>query len=152
MTNGEKYEDFIKKHVKSGDAFGIVNNIPKECEEINCPECLLYSDAYYFCDDEILKFYSWLTAEYKEPIKLTLREHNFCKMVKNGFFVRDKEENLWYFEEEPERDRYLNWTLEDENVTQYLICFSDEASNFFPFINFNSRPFSVKELLSYEIK
>ena len=44
MTNLEKYEEFIKRHVKNGNIFGIIEDRPVECTNVsNCAKCSFFA-------------------------------------------------------------------------------------------------------------
>lgn len=144
MTNGEKYKNFIEEHVKADQNFAIVNDIPRECLDAKCPDCMFFMDS--LCDNQILKFYSWLNTEAKKLIKLTEKEYNFCKMVKDGFLVRNMDETLWYFEAEPTRDADLNWTA-PEYITRFLITTTNSLE--FSFISNQTPPVATEELIDF---
>lgn len=144
MTNGEKYKDFIEEHVKTDKNFAIVNNIPKECEDVKCPNCMFFMNS--LCDSQILNFYSWLNTKYEKPITLTKREYEFCRMVKDGFLIRDTDGTLWYFEEKPTKKAGINW-----GASKYAIKFliSTKPSEFFSFISYLSHPVDIEELIDF---
>ena len=108
MINAEKYKDFIENHIKINKCFAIEKDIPKECEEVLCPNCMFSNDGY--CDNQILNFYSWLMAEVKEPYEITKKELYLCKFFEKGYLIRDVVGGLFY-----------STSLPSYNETSYLI-------------------------------
>ena len=113
MTNLEKYEELIKRHVENGNIFGIVEDRPVECRNVsNCNKC-----NFFTCCSSASVVFNWLFKEAKKSYNITKEELAFCNMVKTGYLWRDsKNNNLFYFKKEPKKTILGDYATEYNNT------------------------------------
>ena len=144
MTNFEKYKDAILEITKHGHGFGLVNNKITDCYDTGCNKCE-FDGA---CN---LHRFNWLYSEYREPIKLTKREWYFLTLVGNGYIARDGDEDLMWYEEKPYRD-YNHEKQFWDTKGEYNEFYGLNLNQMFPFITWESEPWSVEDLLKLEVE
>ena len=152
MTNFEKYMNTIVsiRNQDSTDvavAMDIRTGALKRCSEVGCERCKFnwkYSDNRC-CDNRCceVNLIRWLFSEYQEPApKLTKAEKGFCEVVKDGYIARDKNGDLYLYNNPP----YVTETDWRECGHCTRLC-----SKFFPFITWESnRYWSIEDLFKLE--
>ena len=83
-------------------------------------------------------------------MKLNKRQKRFLKMIGRGYLVRDKDNNLIWFENEPINFYNIKWLIDEGSY----IVIHDEEIPIFPDLSFikkvseeNNKPYSIEELL-----
>ena len=133
MTNFEKYKDEILPLAKNNQGFAFRMNKITDCKLSGCKNCI-------FTGTCIANRIKWLYEEYQEPApKLTKAEKGFCEIIKDGYIARDKNGDLYLYNNPP----YVTETNWRTDYGYYMkLC-----SNFFPFITWESgKAWSINEL------
>lgn len=147
MTNFEYYKEAIMEIVSHGYdiAVAVLDDNPIACAKVDCTDCQLNHGR---CHLNLIK---WLYEEHKEPHKLTKKERHFCELVETGWIARDVDESLYYFEEEPARDKKRKvW---DEVPFSKVIEIDQFDDCDFDFITCEDRePWSIEDLLKLEVE
>lgn len=95
-----------------------------------------------------LNFIDWLLEEHKYPIKLTDEEKAFLNVLNCEYFIaRDKNKVLYMYEEKPIRNESSNLWYTSNYEDNYVSL----KESYFPFITWESEPYSTKELLNLEV-
>lgn len=142
MTNFEKYKDEILEISKTqAIAINKGRNAPEKCSNSVCSECLLHEGRS--CNQKAI--FQWLYSEYQEPApKLTKTEKGFCEIIKDGYIARDKNGDLYLYNNPPYVTE-TDWRTDNGRCTR--LC-----SKFFPFITWESnRNWSIEDLLKLEV-
>ena len=146
MTNFEKYKDEILQLSKESKVIALKNGIPVSCDIfVHCMGCGFRADEEIkFCE---AKRIIWLYDKYKEPIKLTEEEKAFLSIVKTGWIARDQAGGyLYWYSKKPERKSKIF------DVYGIQKAFSiPEMLNLFKFIRWEDEPYSVDEMLTWEV-
>lgn len=140
MTNFEKYKDEILGISRTqAIAINKRRNAPEKCSYSVCSECLLHEGTY--CNQRAI--FQWLYSEYQEPApKLTKAEKGFCEVIKDGYIARDKNGNLFIYNDLPRRGE-LVWL---GSTWRKLDC------SLYSFITWGSgKAWSIEELLKLEV-
>lgn len=151
MKNIDKFKDDINTL-----RFGLINGIPKPCNEItsmfggfNCRNCGFYKEPFdnNYINCEKLRL-DWMIQEVQEEpekpeIFLSKEEFNFISVAEEGFIARDSDNCLWLFVEKPFR-HYDHWESE--------IGFCAIKNEYFKFITWNDEPILSTDLLSLGVK
>lgn len=115
MTNLEKY---YKDILNIKNKIAIVNNKPKECEDVlHCKNCRLFNGKK--CNYK--EFIRWLAEEYISPnekIILTVRQKYFLLSVGTGYLSRDSTGYLYYKKNKNSTKHFLN------NIEKHIGYFS----------------------------
>lgn len=150
MTNFEYYKETILEIMNQGYschcAFSVVDNKPNLCSERFCKNCDFYKTG---CSPRAAV--RWLYEEHKEQLKLTKKERQFCELVETGWIARDADERLYYFKEEPARDKQRKvW---DEVPFSKIIEINQFDNCNFSFITWeDEEPWSIEDLLKLEVE
>lgn len=138
MTNFEKYKDEILLLAKNNRGFAFHMNKITDCKLSGCKNCI-------FTGTCIANRIKWLYEEYQEPApKLTKAEKGFCEVVKDGYIARDKNGDLYLYNNPP----YVTETDWRECGHCTRLC-----SKFFPFITWESnKAWSIEDLLKLEVE
>ena len=147
MTNFEYYKKEILEITNKGYDVAVINNKPVSCESLEyCTECQLKNHRGCY-----LNLTKWFCAEHIEQPKLTKKERHFCELVETGWIARDVDESLYYFEEEPARDKKRKvW---DEVPFSKVIEIDQFDDCDFDFITCEDRePWSIEDLLKLEVE
>lgn len=144
MTNFEKYKDEITKIVyEEGKSIAREKNTGRLtcCGDINCVCC------QFFYGNCVVNMFKWMFEEYQEPVpKLTKAEKGFCEVIKDGYIARDKNGDLYLYNNSP----YVTET--DWRAAGYDRC-TRLCSEFFPFITWESnKAWSIEDLLKLEVE
>lgn len=143
MTNFERWKVELENFIKvEGSYPAIVNGKPSNCSGIPCCECEL-NVLGTTCQ---IEFINWLFKEYKEPERLTKRQKHLLKALQTGYVARDKSGVLAFYERKPERHDYKEWR--DGGM---LLCSRTQLPDF-PFIKWEDEPYSVEEMLTWEVE
>lgn len=139
MTNFEKYKDEILLLAKNNRGFAFHMNKITDCKLSGCKNCI-------FTGTCIANRIKWLYEEYQEPApKLTKAEKGFCEVVKDGYIARDKNGDLYLYNNPP-------YVTETDWRANYGHC-TRLCSKFFPFITWESnRNWSIEDLLKLEVE
>lgn len=139
MTNFEKYKDEILPLAKNNRGFAFYMNKITDCKLSGCKNCI-------FTGACIANRIKWLYEEYQEPApKLTKAEKGFCEVVKDGYIARDKNGDLYLYNNPP-------YVTETDWRANYGHC-TRLCSNFFPFITWESnRYWSIEDLFKLEVE
>ncbi len=143
MTNFEKHKDFILEHVNKGEAFALHKGKLKECNDVSCLECEFGVDQ--FCADSWVKVLQWMFSEYEEPKTLTRRQRAFCEAVETGWLARNANGSLEIHLKKPKKgSQYWSSGCSPTYVNKH---FPD-----FPFIKWEDEPYSIEEMLTWEVE
>lgn len=143
MTNFEKYKDeIIKIFYEKGVPIAQEKNTGRliSCGDISCGCCqFLHGNC-------VVNMFKWMLEEYQEPApKLTKAEKGFCEVTKDGYIARDKNGDLYLYNNPP-------YVTETDWRANYGHC-TKLYSNFFPFITWeSSKAWSMEELLKLEVE
>lgn len=145
MTNFEKYKDEITQLTNEHKRIAFVNGKVVSCSEIDdCTICKFgsHKDSCHFL---IVK---WLCEEYTEPIKLTHKQLAILKILETGWLARDDifSKNLYWYSEKPTRS---NHHFDNVNCEFMSLRGIFDA---FDFITFKDGPYSVEEMLTWEVE
>lgn len=143
MTNFEKFKNEITEIIYNKKSL-----IAREkntgrfacCGDISCAHCqFLHGNC-------VTNMFEWMLEEYQEPApKLTKREKGFCEIIKNGYIARDKNGELYLYNNPP-------YVTETDWRANYGHC-TRLCSKFFPFITWESnRYWSIEDLLKLEVE
>ncbi len=81
MLNVEKHKEEILKNKNGANLFAVIEGTPEDivtkCSYDVCQDCKFTKGEHSLCQDSVL---SWLLSEEDNLIKLTDREHTFCKL------------------------------------------------------------------------
>lgn len=105
MKNWEFYEEQLKEHSL---AFALVNNQIRWCSETSCSECAFGPKCSLSCNEVKIK---WLYQEHKEPVVLTDDEKALCKLLGRGWIARDKNGDLYWYENKTEDKVDEHWCI-----------------------------------------
>lgn len=119
MKNWEFYEEKIKEN---NFIFGVIDGEIVRCLSVNCGKCSFKSIS---CGTQRLRF---LYQEHKEPIRLTDDEKVLCKLLGRGWIARDKNGNLYWYLNKPNKAG-IDWM---EQNLEYI-----SISTVFPQCKFN---------------
>lgn len=154
MTNFEKYENELIEFFENNgyDAHpAVVNGKLLDCREVLCRNCVMTGDVPEVVGCRIGSYVKWLHQEYTEPKKLTKRQRAFCEAVGSGWLVRSFSGNvLNCYVNKPKRvdsKDYPYWTTHDDyyfTVHNYLPKFE--------FIKWEDEPYSIEEMLTWEVE
>lgn len=152
MTNFEKWKDKIFEMGKASDTFpAVVNDVPKictqkYCTQTHCENCDLYGAEARSC---FIRFLEWCCKEYKETPKLTKRQRAFLEALQTGWGARDGDGTLYFYEGKPYRKigRSGSWSFSGKCVPTSYAMFPD-----FPFIKWEDEPYSIEEMLTWEVE
>lgn len=147
MTNYEYWKDTIQAIWDKNGKVGVTKNeVPCDCYNINCNDCIMFDD-HNQCQEDIFK---WLMAEYVDKPKLTKKERQFCELVETGYIARDFNGSIYYYCSKPfKKDRYWYRSWED-NFKLNPILFSEDD---FIFIDWGDKePWSIEDLLKLEVE
>jgi hypothetical protein len=140
------YKDEILQLSKKSKVIALKNGTPASCKMfVYCNGC------GFRADEEIqnceAKRIIWLYDEYKEPIKLTAEEKAFLTIVKTGWIARDQAGRcLYWYSEKPERSSRVYDVLGVEEAFSI-----HKTLNLFNFIRWEDEPYSVEEMLTWEV-
>lgn len=133
MTNFDYHKDLLQTLADQGDDFAVAKNgMVGFCHDNSCRDCIFSGN----CNGKTkLK---WLLEEWK-PM-LNDDETNFCRLMKNGYIVRDADAYLVYTTALPLRDQAPNsdtgWDFDKENGDVfYLEMFDDICDLGFIFVD-----------------
>lgn len=146
MTNFERYFSEIKEIILHGSQIAIENGNLRQCKGLPCSECFFGIDIEnQSCG---LKMLTWLTDEYVEPYKLTHKQLAILKILETGWLARDDtfSKNLYWYSEKPTR---CNNHFENANCGLMWVRGIFDA---FDFITFKDGPYSVEEMLTWEVE
>ena len=154
MTNFEYWKDKILGFVENGKDFGVIDNKPRSCDDIDddglCGgfgggKCAFLDDR----DTCSVCRIKWLYVEHIDIPTLTKKERMFCEGVGEGYIAMDDDESLWYYIYEPRRTSNGRGWCGDNNNT---ICL-DGLKLTFKFIKpTDEKPWNIEELLKLEVK
>ena len=144
MTNFEKFKNEITEIIyKEKRLIAREKNTGRFacCGDISCACC------QFFHGNCVVNIFEWMLEEYQEPVpKLTKAEKGFCEIIKNGYIARDKNEDLYLYNNSP----YVTET--DWRAAGYGHC-ARLCSKFFPFITWESnKAWSIEDLLKLEVE
>ena len=152
MTNFEYYKEEILG-LANTDTVGIAiltdTMKPVECAGCSCDNCYLHIKGG--CSKALVR---WLYSEHVEQPKtptLTKKEKQFCELVDTGWIARDSDEQLYYFEEEPAKNkRHKRW----EQVPFSKVIEMNQFDNCnFSFITWeDTDPYNIENLLKLEVE
>lgn len=151
MKNIDKFKDDIKTLM-----FGLIDGKPKPCIEItnifggcNCRNCGFYKEPFNnnYINCEKLRL-DWLAQEVQEEpekpeIFLSKEEYYFLLVCGDGYIARDKNYDLWFYAEKPERVGN-SWASE---TGQFPL-----NSSFFEFIKWEDEPYFLDTLLMLNVE
>lgn len=143
MTNFEKYKDeIIKIFYEKGAPIAREKNTGRIvcCGDIDCVQCqFLHGDC-------VVNMFEWMLKEYQEPVpKLTKKERAFCEIVRHGYIARDKNGELYLYNNSP-------FHAETVWRTSYGHCMK-LCLDFFLFITWESdKAWGINELLALEVE
>lgn len=103
MKNWEFYEEELREYSLS---FAMKDNQICWCSDISCNECMFYITKSQTCASARLE---WLYQEHKRPVVLTDNEKALCKLLGRGWIARDKDDNLYWYEIEPDKKNLSAW-------------------------------------------
>lgn len=120
------------------------------CTGVNCQRCDFFTGNNM--DDDLFNCMArktkWLMSEYKPEPVLTQREKGFVECIGGGWLARDKDGNLTWFEDQPERSHHEYIWTEDIDYDQAKLC-----DMYFPFITWeDEEPWSVEELRKLKVE
>lgn len=145
MTNFEKYYSKIKEISSSGSKLAMHHGILRPCKNLACVSCdFRAGNEKVNCEAKILR---WLCKEYKKPIKLTAKEKAFLSIVETGWIARDKNCNyIYWYDKKPKKeyDEWICWNSKTIMIPLWL--------NLFKFIEWEDEPYSVEEMLTWEVE
>lgn len=146
MTNMEFYRDEIEKIIDGGLTTIAVkkDGTPVGCTSGTlCDECIFGRREYCSQSDAI----KWLMSEHKDKPTITARERHFLEFVKTGWIVKDKNGDVWWFEEQPVKMAEIWDTFgSSSNITGLV-------KDTLTFIAWDDKePWSVEELLKLEVQ
>ena len=121
----------------------VVNGKPVTCKGTFCDDCDLHETG----ESCGTKFMRWLMSEYKEEPVLTAREKHFVEFVQEGWITRDKDGNLYWYEEKPIKcinSSYWGWDC------RYISFGTIEVLSFITWED--EEPWSVEELRKLKVK
>lgn len=144
MTNFERYKDDIIRVCTNTEEFpAVLSDKVDDCEKYKCADCLLFEKPTNNCS---IGFILWLYEEYIEPIKLTHKQLAILKILETGWLARDDVSNhLYWYSDKPKRVNY-----HFENARAKSMCVRGIFDEF-DFITFKDEPFSVEEMLKWEV-
>lgn len=122
MKNWEFYEEEIKKHKL---AFAMKDNQVYSCASTPCEKCIFDMGESCTCDVAKVR---WLYQEHKELVLLTDDEKVLCKLLGRGWIARDKNGNLYWYLNKPNKTG-IDWM---EQNLEYI-----SISTVFPQCKFN---------------
>ena len=105
MKNWEFYEEEIKKYKL---AFAMKDNQMYNCASTPCEKCIFDMGESCTCDIAKVK---WLYQEYKETVILTDDEKALCKLLGRGWIARDKNDDLYLYENKPKEKTDEHWCI-----------------------------------------
>lgn len=110
MKNWEFYEKELRTY---GLSFAMEDNQMCSCAFASCDRCMFSMSESCPCDATRVK---WLYQEYKEPVVLTDDEKALCKLLGRGWIARDKNGNLWWYENRP-KEKFIDVWPTPKNST-----------------------------------
>ena len=148
MLEAEKYKNEILNITKQGKSPALIDGKIVPCHDCtSCMGCLF--NAALEMGDCTANMINWLYSEYEpQKPKLTKREHALCEVVGTGWLARDKNGGLALFNEKPEKTKTM-WTNTCGNNLHFF------SMSFFPtfdFIKWEDEPYSIEEMLGWEVK
>lgn len=124
MKNWEFYEEELKKYSLH---FAMTDNKLCSCAELPCQECAFYRGEACLCDGARIRF---LYQEHKEPVVLTDDEKTLCKLLGRGWIARDKNGDLWWYENKVNEKNSSAWVATGTGLNVNM-------NRFFPQCKFN---------------
>lgn len=106
MKNWEFYEEEIKEN---NFIFGVIDDEIVRCLSANCGKCSFKNIS---CGTQRLRF---LYQEHKK-IRLTDDEKALCKLLGRGWIARDKNGNLYWYINKPNKTD-IDWIEREEYVS-----------------------------------
>lgn len=143
MTNLDKYkEDLIRICTSTEELPAVLFNKVADCETTLCTDCLLHKKDVG-CHIGIIL---WLCEEYKEPIKLTAKEKTFLSVLETGWIARDSSGILNWYQKKPERKEsiFVACNTKVIYIPKFFVLFD--------FIKWEDEPYSVEEMLKWEVE
>ncbi len=153
MTNIEKHAMKILDISIDGQMISLKNNEPISCDELECGKCDLCRQGccHHTAEREYASYMrSWATTEYVEKPKLTKKERQFCELVETGWIVRDRANNLWWYEDKPTKRDVVWGCITGDAIGQSALR---NLGIHFDFVKWEgSEPWSVEDLLKLEVE
>lgn len=143
MINIEFYRDELEEIIDEGHGVAITTDgVPVKCHiSLYCNECMINGRCN---DNNLIK---WLMQEHKDKPTITARERHFLEFVETGWIVKDKNGDVWWFEEQPVKMAEI-WDIfgSSSNITGLV-------KDTLTFIEWDDKePWSVEELLKLEVQ
>lgn len=153
MLNAERYKKEITKIINRSSAsfIALVNNSPVDCLDTSCEKCDFFrNDRSASCKQKAL---DWLIQEYKEPIVLTKRQHALCIALATGYLVRNRNNNLMWFNFIPVWSETKEEYIRDKEDGMVPMFINDNIGYFpkFDFIKKGDKPYSIVEMVNWKI-
>ena len=146
MTNYEYWKDTVQAIWDRGKTVGITEEeVPCDCHSMCCENCIIYGGNN--CQESAFK---WLMAEHVDKPKLTRKERQFCELVETGYIARDFNGNVYYYNNRPDKEGTLWYSIPKNSINLKYILFSD---NHFKFIEWSDKePWAIEDLLKLRVE
>ena len=146
MTNYEYWKDTIQAIWNRGKTVGVTEEeVPCDCHGMCCDNCIMYGGNN--CQESAFK---WLMAEHVDKPKLTRKERQFCELVGTGYIARDYNGNVYYYNNRPDKEGKLWYSIPKNSINLKYILFSD---NHFKFIEWSDKePWAIEDLLKLRVE
>lgn len=135
--NFERYKDEVLHMINENRTLALSKGKFVNCRSIHCMDC-----DWYGGDGCFVNAIKWFYKESK--IVLIEEEHKICKLVKDGYLVRNEDGKLYYHQNKPHKtSSYWFCSGEDSDTCICLECFN----YLFEFIKWeDDEPWDVKDL------
>ena len=146
MTNYEYWKDTIQAIWNEGKLVDLDEDEVKcVCSYIRCKKCVVYDGNN--CQKGV---FEWLMAEHVDKPKLTRKERQFCELVGTGYIARDYNGNIYYYNNRPDKEGKLWYSIPKNSINLKYILFSD---NHFKFIEWSDKePWAIEDLLKLGVE
>lgn len=120
-----------------------------KCEVASCNDCDFFTNKNGMptavCTDRKIK---WLMSEYKPEPVLTQREKGFVECISDGWLVRNKDNELVWHDDQPEKSVHGYYWISDVECNVTVVC-----EEYFPFITWeDEEPWAVSRLRELKVK
>ena len=150
-TNMEHFRGAIEAIMKDFEGFGVDIDNSKliACKSGSCERCKFSYLNNKNKEDPCAKHkIKWLMSEYKPEPVLTAREKGFVECIDGGWLTRNKDNELVWHDEEPEKSVHGYYWISSAECNIAIV-----HEEYFPFITWeDEEPWSVEDLRKLKVE